>query len=417
MKNRRPSSSTVPARSRREWFVRGGLAVVAASLGFASVSHSLAFAIRKASPERAYALAPSDGRIGAQVVEKMLMLRLDQTQQDRMVRIARKALTSEPLAISPIVALGMDAQSRGDLPAARRLFAHSDAVSRRNLITRLWLIEDAIAREDIPGAVRNYDIALRTSNTAAQVLFPILAAAIADPQISAAVLPVLARRPAWAPHFISYVASSGPEPKVRARFLRSLATRGIGIPQSAQADVVNALVASKAYEEAWTYYRTIRSPVYRDRSRDPGFTARIAVPTVFDWTPVTTDPGIAATVQRDDRNGQFDFAAPPTVGGVLLQQIQLLPPGQYRIQGSSIGIDQTREAMPYWSLACVSGDELGRVEIVNSASKATRFTGTVRVDNHCPAQILRLIARPSSVATGVTGQIDEISLSPAGAVR
>lgn len=416
MEHRRRSSTTIPARSRREWLVRGGLAAITASLGFISVSQSLAFAIHKAAPERAYAISPSDGRIGAQLVEKLLVSPLNQAQWDRVAHTAHKALLSEPLAVSAIVALGMNAQLRGDISAARRLFAHSDAVSRRNLATRLWLIEDAVSREDISGAVHNYDIALRTSNTASQILFPILSAAIADPRISAAVIPILARRPAWAPHFIRYVARSGPEPEVRARFLRSLAKNSIPISEAAQADVVNALVATKAYVEAWDYYLAVRGPLDRRRSRDPGFTSRILAPTAFDWNPVTTNPGVAAAIQRDDRDGQFDFATPPTVGGVLLQQIQLLPPGQYRIQGRSIGIDQMRDAMPYWSLACIDGPELGRIEIVNSASRATRFAGTVRVGGHCPAQVLRLVARPSNVVTGVTGQIDEISLTPAGEV-
>lgn len=78
-------------------------------------------------------------------------------------RLARLALRQDPTAVAALATLGLNAQIRGDTNSARRYFAYSDKLSRRSLTTRLWAIEDAVARDDIPAALRNYDVALRTS--------------------------------------------------------------------------------------------------------------------------------------------------------------------------------------------------------------------------------------------------------------
>ncbi|MFL0415860.1 hypothetical protein, partial [Sphingomonas sp. 179-A 2A2 NHS] len=293
------------------------------------------------------------------------------------------------------------------------LFGHSDRLSRRELNTRLWLIEDAVARGDVPGALRHYDIALRTSRTAADLLYPVLAQAIADPTIVRALITKLAARPPWRDAFLDYVGGRGPSPVRSAQFFSQLAKAGIAIPEVPRISVVNALARDGSYQEAWAYYRTLRSGVIRQRSRDPDFTAQLQTPSVFDWMPVMNDAGVTASVN----DGVFDFAAPSTVGGVILQQIQLLPAGRYRLAGTSVGIDQPREARPYWQLTCTDGKEIGRVELTNSADNAGRFAGTIDVGGNCPVQLLRLVVRPSAVIGGVSGQIDRALLAPDGKGR
>ncbi|MDT9096849.1 hypothetical protein RSW32_26335, partial [Escherichia coli] len=76
-----------------------------------------------------------------------------------------------------------NAQLHGDVGAARRLFAYGQRLSRRDNSTQLWAIEDAVARNDIPDVLRHYDVALRTSPNLADILYPVLASASADPAI------------------------------------------------------------------------------------------------------------------------------------------------------------------------------------------------------------------------------------------
>src|SRR3546814_17422634 len=71
----------------------------------------------------------------------------------------------------------------GDRAGGERLLAYSQTLSRRDLRTQLMAIELAVARDDIPSALRHYDIALRTKKNAPDLLFPVLTSALTNPTI------------------------------------------------------------------------------------------------------------------------------------------------------------------------------------------------------------------------------------------
>jgi hypothetical protein len=409
----RPSASRWTKRGPREWVLRGGLAVTALGIGYLSTVQTLAFVLYRTDTERAHALAPGDGRITGELAEKIAAGDPDNAQRTRATRLARQALINEPLATAALTALALNIQLSGNTTQARRLFVHSNSLSRRELGTRLWLIEDAVGRNDIAGALHHYDIALRTSKAAPDLLFPVLARAAANPDIAKPLAVMIARRPAWGETFVRFLGSPGTEPTIGAAMLRRLAMIGYRVPGAAQTGVVNVLVSKGAFDEAWRYYVSIRPGAVRDRSRDPNFTAQLETPSVFDWTPIMNDAGVTASIERTREGGIFDFAAPSTVGGLVLQQVQFLPAGRYSLHGISMGVEQGPEALPYWQLSCLDGRELGRVDLRNSAEANGRFGGEFTVGgSNCAVQTLRLIARASTAIGGVTGQIKRVSLAP-----
>lgn len=80
----------------------------------------------------------------------------------------------------------------------------------------------------------------------------------------------------------------------------------------------------------------------------------------------------------------FEFSAPTGAAGPLLQQWQVLPPGEYHLAGQSEGVEQTEEARPYWALTCANGRELGRLVLPNSA----QAEGVdLRRQLHCSAEL------------------------------
>jgi len=401
-----------PRRSATEWGVRGALAVAAAGLGTVSVTHSLAYMIRGSAPARAHALAPWDGRITALLSEQLSGPDAAPADRRRADDLARLALRQDPTAVPAVATLGINAQVRGDTAAARRIFAYSEKLSRRDLRTRLWAIEDAVGRGDIPGALRNYDIALRTSRIAPDLLFPVLASAISDSDIRRALIATLVQRPAWSEQFLGFVAGTGPDAQATASLFEALPSRGIALPVGAAPALVGRLLAENHVDDAWRFYAALTPDADRRVARDPDFTANLQSPTPFDWIPIT-DSGVSATLQRGERGGIFDFAVPSNLGGPILRQTQLLPPGEYAIEGRSIGIEQAGNALPYWTLTCPDGRELGRVVVPNSTQANGRFAGRLTVPAGCPVQQLALVARPSEQLSGLTGQIDDIRLRPA----
>jgi hypothetical protein len=401
-----------PRRSATEWGVRGALAVAAAGLGTVSVTHSLAYMIRGSAPARAHALAPWDGRITALLSEQLSGPDAAPADRRRADDLARLALRQDPTAVPAVATLGINAQVRGDTAAARRIFAYSEKLSRRDLRTRLWAIEDAVGRGDIPGALRNYDIALRTSRIAPDLLFPVLASAISDSDIRRALIATLVQRPAWSEQFLGFVAGTGPDAQATASLFEALPSRGIALPVGAAPALVGRLLAENHVDDAWRFYAALTPDADRRVARDPDFTANLQSPTPFDWIPIT-DSGVSATLQRGERGGIFDFAVPSNLGGPILRQTQLLPPGEYAIEGRSIGIEQAGNALPYWTLTCPDGRELGRVVVPDSTQANGRFAGRLTVPAGCPVQQLALVARPSEQLSGLTGQIDDIRLRPA----
>jgi hypothetical protein len=389
--------------------VRGALAVAAAGLGTVSILHSLAYMIRGSAPARAHALAPWDGRITALLSEQLSGPAASPTDRKRADDLARLALRQDATAVPAIATLGINAQVRGDTAAAREIFAYSERLSRRDLRTRLWAIEDAVGRNDIPAALRNYDIALRTSRVAPDLLFPVLASAISEADIRRGLVMTLAKRPPWGQLFIGYVAENGPDARATAAFMSGLQQSGIPQPDGSAAALMARLLAEGHVDDAWRYYAAITPGADRRRSRDPNFTANRMTP--FDWNPLG-DSGIATTIQRGDRGGIFDFVAPSNLGGPLLRQTQMLPPGKYRIEGRSAGIDQPDATLPYWLLSCADGHEVGRVTIPASARMKGRFSGEFNVPAGCPTQQLTLVAKPSDQISGVTGQIESAQLTP-----
>ena len=408
-KRGRDSGST--KRSSRDWIARGGLALGLAVLGYFGTAGSLARVVAKADPMRAHLMAPDNGVILADYAQNSFTRSPSKEANSTPANLARKALLADPTATDALTVLGFQAQLREDTAQADRIFAYSTAISRRELRPRLWAIEESIARGDIVGALRNYDIALRTSSDAAGLLFPSLTAALAEPRIRGALLPILGTDPTWKDSFLGYIAKTGIEPEGAIALFREGRPIGLEASQDAQVNLVNALVGQNKRSEAWAYYRTFRPGVRLDRSRDPNFALETPVKSVFDWQ-TGADTRLSAAILQQGDSGLLDFSVPPSVGGELVSQAQLLPPGSYRLEGQSRGIDQTERSRPYWSLTCQDGRELGRIMLPNSDENSGRFIGRFDVPAGCVSQTLALVARSTDDIMGVSGQIERARLIP-----
>ncbi len=399
-------------RSVVEWGVRLGLAFLALWAGFAAVKSTLAYSLRERDPARAFALAPGDGRIAGLYAASRSGPEATAVDRRQADRLAARALAQDPTAIAAVSTLGINAQVRGDTPGARRFFAYAALLTRRDLQTQLWAIEDAVGSGDVPGALRHYDIALRTSRHASDLLFPVLASATADPNIRAALIGTLKGMPAWGNALIDYVAGNGPDPQSIADLFIGLARAGVSVSDNARRATVDGLIESGRLDQAWAYYAQLRPGASRTQSRDPHFLADLASPSLFDWRTLD-DVGITTSVQRNGKAGVFDFSVAASVGGPLLEQLQALPPGRYRLSGRSNGIAAAEEMRPYWSLVCHGSNvELGRLPLPVSENASVPFTGYFDVPPGCGTQTLRLTAQPSDAMAGVSGTIEEAVLQP-----
>lgn len=396
--------------------LRALLVLGAVVLGYLSVTNTLAQVVVKATPTRAFMLAPRDGLVTAALARQLFTESPGGDSSSRVAQLARVALMREPTAVEAMGVLGLQAQLRDDTAFARRIFSYSRKLSRRELRAQIWTIEESVNRGDIQGALHHYDMALRTSVRAQELLYPVLAAALSEPQIRTALREIMAKNPGWGESFIGYVATSGTDPRAGMSFFRDARRAGLRIAADWSAGLVNSLVAQGAYEEAWGYFASFRPQASRTRSRDPDFELTVDVRTPFDWT-TSQDGQLSVAILQGNEGGIVDFFVPSGVNGVLVRQLNLLPPGTYVLEGVGINIDQPERSRPYWSLTCLDGRELGRVPISGTSAGGDPFVGSFVVPSKCTAQTLELVARSSDSAAGLTGQIKRAELRPAGGER
>jgi len=389
--------------------MRLGLTSAVLAVAALSLSDTAANVTAKVNSGLAHKLAPWNGTITARLAEQNMALN---SAEDSALH-ALTALRQDPTAVDALNVLGVLAQAQGDTEQARRIFGHSLKLSRRELPARIWAIEEAVSRGDIRSALASYNIALTTSKAAPDVLFPVLASAIAEPRVRSELLKVLIKQPTWSEKFVDYLTTSGADPRTTVRFFREGAGGKLPVDEADRTKVVNALVARGFVEDGWNYFASFRTKAERIRSRDPEFSLRSDAPSVFDWTTVEPS-GISASIQRTADGGLFDFFVAPSASGVMLQQMQMLPPGAYRLEGRSTNLPESERARPYWSLACSDGRELSRIAI--PASGSARFSGAIRIPQGCPWQMLSLVARSSGSVAGVGGQIEYAIVRSVGRV-
>lgn len=399
-------------RTRLQWVVRLALTLGAVLLGVISVTGSLANVIARVDPERAHALAPRNGVITAALAMDGYRLVPSGNPVREPARMARLALRQDPTAVEALSVLALQAQLRNDLALARRIFTVSNALSRRELEPQIWGIEEAVTRGDINGALRHYDIALRSSRSASETLFPVLASAIGEARIRAMLLQLMGETPVWGEDFVNFVADRAINPAAAVLFFREGEAVNLPVDNADRARIVDALAATGDYESAWRYYTSFTPGAERNRIRAGDFAqVEDVAPTLFDWR--TSDNVELFTGFSREGGGNADFSAPPSTGGILLRQAQLLPPGRYRLQGRSSGVEQPENSLPYWMVTCIDGRELGRVNLPSTGPASGEFSGDFVVPGNCPVQTLLLMARSSDAIGGVTGRIEEVQLASA----
>lgn len=400
------------ARTGSDWSVRAALAGLTLVFAYFSLSNTLAQAVRRGNTALAHRLAPNDGRIAAQLALKILEGRRDRVGIAQASDIARHALRQDATAVASIPVLGADAEMAGNKAGARRLLAYGQHLSRRDLGTHLWAIEEAVSRNDLDAALLHYDLALRTSRPATEILFPVLAAAVEDEAVRASLRRTLAQRPVWGNLFLEYAAQKSAHPGALADLFRQLAQSGYPVPPLSRNLLIATLLDRGLVDVAWSYYTSVRPGVDRNSSRDSRFALQDTLPTRLDWTAEGTS-GVSVDLGIKDSLGGADISSASSAEGAALQQMQVLRPGRYRLVGEVEGLTQDDNARPYWTLLCKSGAELGRVEMPASNAGREGFSHIFDVPVGCDIQTLALIMRPSAALSGVSGRIVVVRLQRA----
>ncbi len=165
-------------------------------------------------PELAIKLAPANATAITRVFDKSMVTQggLEQNFQG-WIAASKQALRADPLNASGVRLLAYATQlTPNGLPRARQLMQLSERASRRDMFAQIWLIEDAVGKGDVAGALKHYDRALSVRPVLAGQLFPVLIAASSEPAIQKALVPYLRANRPWVPSFLSVLVAKSPDP-------------------------------------------------------------------------------------------------------------------------------------------------------------------------------------------------------------
>jgi len=328
--------------------------------------------------------------------------------------LAIRALERDPTNVIAARTLGLVYARRGDHAASDRLLHYAEALSRRDLATQLWFIEDRVQRNDINGALTHYDRALRTSPRARDVLLPILVQAAADPAISPPLTRLIAQRPPWWSYFLDRLIADGDSPAALTRTV--LALRLDPADPAERDDLGRALrrmVDIGAFDAARALDARLgrRRPAAGEFIRNGGFEENDGFGP-FDWR-LTNQPDLAGV--RRGQAGRVALLLISSNGrsGNVAGQLTMMPPGRYQIGMRAGAIAGEAIARPNVRIVCANDAREvlldGRLAPAPAGGQAVAFGFEVPAAR-CPAQWVYLQAGAGLDTQPETPWLDDISI-------
>ena len=324
--------------------------------------------------------------------------------------LLRAAVMREPINGDAVATLAAIDDFTGQSASARKFFKVSETLTRRNMLSEVWLIEDAVRRESVGDAIAHYDRALSVSKDLRPQLLPILVAAASDPEIQQHLMLKLAqRRPWWNDYFIE-LGTSGTSPDALDMSARAARLDGRTTGDDIYAEaVLRRLVALKAYRQAVALAQFVERGSSNGRGLvDGDFDANTGI-APFSWW------------MSDGGNVRAYLDTLPTAGSVLridvaqgtsggaAQQLVGLTAGRYNVSGQ-VG-DFSAEAASAITIAvvCAEGTTLHRFNIPRAGVVGQRFTFAFDVPaKACDAQWINISASSES---GFSAWLDALRIA------
>ena len=310
-------------------------------------------------------------------------------------RLASAALLRDPTAVGAARTLGFVADMDGKKQVAHAALTYSAMLSRRDAATQLWLIEEAVGRNDVPTALKHYDVALRTSALAKAAIEPVLLGATDDADLLVPIANVM-RGCAVDARFPDAPDCRGPFAAQHRPYRRDA---GYSAGEYRR-DVYRRLIIKAAESKDWRLvaqsYRVATgalpgngpSPIVDPDFKTPG----PFIP--LDWQ-------FPSSPEVFTERGQNGLSVVARGDGAVARQLTFLPPGRYRIAITTDG------ALPLSAgLTCAgSGPSLARWK--------ARQAQEVVIDAGCTAQWLAIDVEGIDPPDEVTGTIILVAVARA----
>ena len=413
-RNKRPASALLMLKKPWRWWLAALAVGLSASLLAAEASvNALGQVLRYSNSALAYRYIQRDGIASATYADQLLMQARQPADISAIERISKGSLRVAPINPTAFRLLGLASEANSQTNTAQAWLQLSNRASRRDLGTQLWLIENAAKSGDLPGALKHYDIALRTSPQSHAILFPILTAGIADAEIRAGLVPLIRPEPLWLFEFLNFAAQSTDAQSN----LALLITDAGGLPDQPNFNdlgkrLLSALAGSKNPEIARRLFKSLRGASQANLGTTGFNSANTDVRfNPLPWEALST-AGLGAVCERSNK------AARMLVGsgerGVVLRRMMSLAPGNYLLTVDQSLIAAAQGSGQDWRMTCDPPGAAAARDLIDDgdAKPATSFRTRISIPQGCGSQIIELAVVGGTGQTDMEFFVDNISVEP-----
>lgn len=381
-----------------------------------SFIHAVANVTWQQNPDMALRFVPDHPLALSRKADELFAEKQDPATLAKVEAMAKESLRGGALNSVAIRLLGYVADVRGDQEKARELMLLSQKVSRRDFGTQLWLIEDAVARNDKKQALFHYDIAMRTTPSSHAILFPTLTGALADPDVRRGLAPYIRQAPEWAPAFLSAAILSDGNP---ANVADLLVKAGRLPDREVYRSISNQLLLQLASKDKLPAFRQYYLSL-------PGTRAATLTSAALNADTVNLrypaggwqlggNPAIGGSFSAPGAGGAQTLTAFAGSGerGEMMRKLLFLKPGQYRFRASYSALETLPDAEIRWDLQCLkAGGPSGLWFKTDQVVKGQAVTvQELNIPADCPYQALILQLAGGSSQTGMEFTLRNVSLN------
>jgi hypothetical protein len=368
--------------------IRIGVFVVAAGLlGWGALANAVIGVAARHNPSVALQFDSNDAVSLATLASQKLTENPASIDVAAVDKAARQSLGAQALNPVALTLLGYVADMRRDQNRAAALINTSATMTRRNLLSQLWLIEERVRANDISGALTHYDIALKVSDEAGPRLLPVLGSAMQEPDIRRQLVAYI--RAPWMPSLLSYTTSNL-DPRSVWAFLKTAGglPRGYADPQLPNL-LITTLVGRGFLQEARDYY-FFDPKADTTVARDAAFTNLSTDPSgLLSWHDANQS-GIDSDFETASAGGlQLSVIVDSGAGGIVMQKLTMLDPGRYRIVPATSDLPDTGQLS--LDISCARKSDAPYLQVPVSTLRDGAKSSFV-VPGGCPVQVVSLLA-------------------------
>ena len=333
-----------------------------------------------------------------------------------LLKAALRSLNANPTNARAVRLVGIAYGLLNNPARAARLYGLANQISRRDLGNQLLLIEGLVDKGDAVGALKHYDIVLRTSPSGQATLFPILFSAMDDPTIRAEVSKLIGANPPWLKPFLSYALAQN----VGLANVADTVIAGGGLPTDETfAPYQNALLArlidTGQFAALERYGRSVKTTASSQLTsvafRPPSATARFQP---LAWQ-LSQDNGVTSHIETEKsaRGALMNVFAAPDNRWLAARKLLFVTSGMHTFKVEQTIVETGNDAEVQWQISCAQTQAVLWASDRQNAAGHRSIRQSIFVPDGCRVLWISVIAAGGASENGMEMVARSIALTPA----